>query len=279
MRHAPSQPRVHKVNPDTMTTQIDSRRLPWPAVAWASLLATAAGAALPPETVTAPAEAVPPPAVRIEAETSPAPPPPTTPSEPQPPSRPNPPPPRLSSGLSAIARMVRSGVETPVVLAYIEASTAVYHLTPSDLVQLAQLGVSSEITSALIKHGAKMRAELAQSSTALFPAGKDAPKPGVTSVAVVPHVPPPIPCPPVAVVHRPPFPPVVPTVLTTPYARSRYALRPVSYLGRHPSAFVRTVYAPGYLAHPTAFGPRFGVPYRSFTVPPLRRDLCYGPWR
>jgi hypothetical protein len=172
-----------------------------------------------------------------------------------------PPPVRLSSGLSAVVKLVRKGVATEVVIAYIDASPAVYHLTASDLLQFHQLGVPAEVTSALIRHGEKMREQLAKSSTAVFPnAAQPAPFSPVPVVYTQPaYVQPRVPC----------LQPADPYAL---YPRSRYTCPPPRYFGPYRSAFASTL-----VPRPSRFGAQ-GVFAYGRVGQPTHRFPTRGRW-
>jgi hypothetical protein len=60
--------------------------------------------------------------------------------------------------------MVESGVATDVILTFIDNSTVAYYATAEDVVQLHELGVPSQTTAAVIRHGGKLRAQQAQAA-------------------------------------------------------------------------------------------------------------------
>ena len=74
---------------------------------------------------------------------------------------------KLSFGLDDVVKMVQSGVTTDVILTYVENSTVAYYTTAEDIVQLHELGVPSQITAAMIRHGGKLRAEQAKAAKAV----------------------------------------------------------------------------------------------------------------
>jgi len=64
---------------------------------------------------------------------------------------------RLSYGLDEIAKMVEAGVQPEVVEAFIDNSTIAYAPNAEDVVQLHKLGTPSQVVSAVIRHGGKLR--------------------------------------------------------------------------------------------------------------------------
>jgi len=64
---------------------------------------------------------------------------------------------RLSFGVDEVVKMYQGGVETDVVLNYIENSSVPYHLSAEEVVQLHSLGVPSPIITTMIRHGAKVQ--------------------------------------------------------------------------------------------------------------------------
>jgi hypothetical protein len=70
--------------------------------------------------------------------------------------------PYLSPGVAEIVRMQESGLEGPVIQAYIENSTVLYRANADDLVYLHEHQVAPALITALIKRGAELRAQAAQ---------------------------------------------------------------------------------------------------------------------
>jgi len=71
---------------------------------------------------------------------------------------------RLSFGVDEVVKMYQGGVETDVVLNYIENSSVPYHLSAEEVVRLHDIGVPSPIISTLIRHGAKVQQQAAAAS-------------------------------------------------------------------------------------------------------------------
>src|SRR6266699_4222685 len=74
---------------------------------------------------------------------------------------------RLSFGVDEVVKMYQGGVETDVVLNYIENSSVTYHLSAEEVVHLQDLGVPSQIITTLIRHGAKVQQQ-ANAASALI---------------------------------------------------------------------------------------------------------------
>jgi hypothetical protein len=73
-------------------------------------------------------------------------------------------PPRLSGGVAEIVRMVEGGVEPSVMEAYIQNTNIPFYPSAAEIVYLHELGVSSQIITALIRRGGEVRAQQAQVS-------------------------------------------------------------------------------------------------------------------
>lgn len=70
--------------------------------------------------------------------------------------------PRYSLGLQDIVRLVQGGIDKQVILAYIKSSRVPFAPTSQQVVQLHQLGASTEIIKAIIDHGIEVRTQQAQ---------------------------------------------------------------------------------------------------------------------
>ncbi len=64
---------------------------------------------------------------------------------------------KLSWGLDEIVKLSKAKVEGPVILAFIENSETAYNPTAQDIIQLRESGVSSEVVTALMRHGENLR--------------------------------------------------------------------------------------------------------------------------
>src|SRR6266480_4699049 len=67
--------------------------------------------------------------------------------------------PKFSFGVDEVTKMYQSGVETDVILNYIESSRVPYHPSAEEIVRLHNLGVPSQIVTTLIRHGAQVQRE------------------------------------------------------------------------------------------------------------------------
>src|SRR2546425_3217522 len=74
---------------------------------------------------------------------------------------------RLSFGVDEVVKMYQGGVESDVILNYIENSSVPYHLSAEEVVQLHDIGVPSPIITTLIRHGAKVQQQ-ANAASALI---------------------------------------------------------------------------------------------------------------
>ena len=64
---------------------------------------------------------------------------------------------RLSWGLDDIVKLSKAGVDESVILTYVSNSGVAYNPTAQDVIQLRELGVSSQITTALMQRGGEVR--------------------------------------------------------------------------------------------------------------------------
>ena len=64
---------------------------------------------------------------------------------------------KLSWGLDEIVKLSQARLDESVILAFIEHSQTAYNPTAQDIVQLRELGVSSQIITALMRHGGALR--------------------------------------------------------------------------------------------------------------------------
>src|SRR5689334_10684366 len=69
--------------------------------------------------------------------------------------------PKFSFGVDEIAKMSQGGVETDVILNYIENSNVPYHPNADEVVRLHDLGVPPQVITTLIRHGAKVQQQAA----------------------------------------------------------------------------------------------------------------------
>ena len=68
---------------------------------------------------------------------------------------------KFSFGVDEVAKMYQSGVETDVILNYIQSSNVPYHPSADEVVRLHDLGVPSQIITTLIRHGAQVQQQAA----------------------------------------------------------------------------------------------------------------------
>lgn len=68
----------------------------------------------------------------------------------------------LSLGASEVVKLVSSGVSEEVVLAYIQNSQAVFNLSADDVLYLKDIGLSPQVTSAMLNHDSTLRGQTAQ---------------------------------------------------------------------------------------------------------------------
>ena len=66
---------------------------------------------------------------------------------------------KFTFGVDEVAKMYQRGVETDVIVNYIESSSVPYHPSAEEIVRLHDLGVPSQIITTLIRHGAKVQRE------------------------------------------------------------------------------------------------------------------------
>ena len=65
----------------------------------------------------------------------------------------------LSPEIQQILKMADAGVSKPVVLAFIERSSTAYQPTADDLIALKKHGIADEVTTALLRRGAQVKAQ------------------------------------------------------------------------------------------------------------------------
>jgi hypothetical protein len=71
------------------------------------------------------------------------------------------PPAKLSFGVDEVAKMHQNGVESDVILNYIDNSSVPYHLSAEEIVKLHEMNVPSPIITALIRRGAQVQQQAA----------------------------------------------------------------------------------------------------------------------
>jgi len=68
----------------------------------------------------------------------------------------------LSPGAAEVVKLATSGVGDDVVLAYIKNSQALFNLSANDVLYLKDIGLSAEITSAMLSHDSTLRGQAQQ---------------------------------------------------------------------------------------------------------------------
>jgi hypothetical protein len=84
----------------------------------------------------------------------------------------------LSPGAAEVVRLAGSGVGDDVVLAYIQNSQAAFNLAADDVLYLKDIGLSPQVTSAMLSHDSALRNQAQQYAPA--PAVQAAPTPAAT---------------------------------------------------------------------------------------------------
>ena len=64
---------------------------------------------------------------------------------------------KLSWGLDDVVKLSKAGVDESVILTYVQNSGVAYNPTAQDVIQLRELGVSPQVTAALMQHGSEVR--------------------------------------------------------------------------------------------------------------------------
>jgi len=153
---------------------------------------------------------------------------------------------RLSFGVDEVVKMYQGGVETDVVLNYIENSSVPYHLSAEEVVQLHNFGVPSPIITTMIRHGAKVQQQAAVASAQMQQKATEEAK--AASAYANPYSP---------TVYAPTAPAVDYTYAYPAYVNTAYPA--YYYPGYYPSyySYPRYCYSPFYFS--------FGYPgYRHF---------------
>jgi len=71
---------------------------------------------------------------------------------------------KYSVGIDEILKMAQAGISKEVIKTYIENSPIPYNLSASDLIELKERGVTDDLTTALMKRGAVVRAQANQAA-------------------------------------------------------------------------------------------------------------------
>ena len=86
--------------------------------------------------------------------------------------------PAVSPGAAEVIRLAQSGVTEEVLLAYVQNSTALFNLSADQILYLKDLGISSEVTTAMLNRDAVLRNQ-PQVAQAAPPAVEEPPQPTV----------------------------------------------------------------------------------------------------
>src|SRR5262245_33546477 len=65
--------------------------------------------------------------------------------------------PYLSAGLADVVKMFQAGVDQQVMLAFIQSSTVAFRPSAKEIIYLRDLGVSSELITAMLRRGGELR--------------------------------------------------------------------------------------------------------------------------
>lgn len=157
--------------------------------------------------------------------------------------------PKLSWGLDDVVKLSRAGVDESVILTYIQNSGVAYNPNAQDIIQLRELGVSSQITTVLMQRGGEVRqaatVEAQQQFQAAVPAAAPALAPTVAQPATV--------------YAAPAYAAPVSTVTYIGYPRPSYTY---GYGGGYSPGYYSYPYYPqysGYYGYPRiSFGVNFG---------------------
>ena len=71
--------------------------------------------------------------------------------------------PRYSPGVADVLKMVEARIDPEVLKAYVQASPVAYNLTASEIIALKNIGVPSEVLTAMIQRGGEVRSQLQRS--------------------------------------------------------------------------------------------------------------------
>jgi hypothetical protein len=160
---------------------------------------------------------------------------------------------RLSFGVDEVVKMYQGGVETDVVLNYIENSSVPYHLSAEEVVHLHDLGVPSQIITTLIRHGAKVQQQANAASAVIQQKAAEEAK--AASVSYNPYS---------------------PSVYAPPAPAAAYTYAYPTYVNTYPS-YVYPTYYPSYYYYP-----RYGYSspfYFSFSYPGYGHFYSHGGFR
>jgi hypothetical protein len=77
---------------------------------------------------------------------------------------------RLSAGLDDIVKLAKAKVEESVILAFVQNSPVAYNPNAQEIIKLRELGISSEVITALIRRGDEVRQRIADRAEQTRPA-------------------------------------------------------------------------------------------------------------
>lgn len=92
-----------------------------------------------------------------------------------------------SAGIDDIIKLVKSGVQDSVVLAYIESSDVAYDPSVEEILYLNDIGISSEVVSAMLRRGRQVRDQMAEKQQAAVEMVAE-PVPSAPAVPATPEV-------------------------------------------------------------------------------------------
>src|SRR5437867_9493125 len=163
---------------------------------------------------------------------------------------------RLSFGVDEVVKMYQGGVETDVVLNYIENSSVPYHLSAEEVVHLHDIGVPSQIITTLIRHGAKVQQQANAASALIQQKATEEAKAAAAS-----------------------FNPYSPAVYAPPAPAVTYTYTYPTYVNTYP-AYVYPSYYPSYYSYYSYPRYCYSSPfYFSFGYPGYRHFYSHGGFR
>lgn len=179
---------------------------------------------------------------------------PTTASETKVPAKPGEPP--WPRGLDKIVEMVKSGVGSETMVAFVESTSVAYTLNADVVLRLHKAGVPSEVVTALLRHGSEVREQMREESRAR----QSQSPPPTQPVAAAPTYSP-------APTYYAPPPPV--------YVAPQYVYPPTSYYYSYPSSGFLLIGTSYHNSGYRGFGSH--VSYPRYYCPPARsvRPVSY----
>ncbi|MBI2927896.1 MAG: hypothetical protein HYY24_19575 [Verrucomicrobia bacterium] len=168
--------------------------------------------------------------------------------------------PRLSAGVEDIVKLAQAQVDASVLQTFIDHSPVAYYLSPDEIVYLRSVGVSSELISGVIRHGAKLRGQAAEE-------WREKEKEARVAQAAAPVVPP-----------SPAPAQVLNYACATPVCAPRPVVSTVTYMG-YPSYTYAYPAASSVIYFPSS-GLRYRVPFAGYGYRGYYRphSVFYGTW-